>query len=974
MKAVHESRSRARLRSCVLVIFLALCLDACSGDGRSPDERVLAAQKLYEQGQYREAIIEMRNLLQEHKDTADARLVLGKALLAGGDSETAQKEAMRARELGASPDAYLETLARALQATGSHVEVVAEVDPRDLSDPELASTLRAVRGYSMLALGSKEQALEVFNRELSERVSVEAQRIALVGKAQIASEENQLELAEKLLLESLALVPNEPESLLALGRIYLTQNKYAKTRDLLESARDQPELSERQDTFFLEAQYTEALLGLGALEEAKASVARLGNLSETHPMRLFLEGRLAFQSADSDAAIGWFQQVLSEYPNYVPALTLMGVAMIEREDVDQAEMFLTRAVANDPSNVRARRLLAETRLRMGRNRAAMRALTEGLSRDDEDPELLTMLGQATLRGGEGEQALEYLHAAYAAAPQSPNAGVVLASAYLTLGNAGEAVNVLRSIPEGAISEQRRRVLVRVAQLDNSDPVKAETQIEQLLQDVGEDDTYITGLAGSFYAATEQSAKARAMFHRILEIDPGNRSAMLSLLHLDERTGDYTESRAEFERAHAADESDLLPVVMLARIYASSGDGDRAMALIREANERNPTALLPNLMLATDALRQGDYSRADELASTAVENYPRSAEAFAMKGLAQMNLGDIVGFKDAFERASVLDPENVEYNYYLGKAAWASGQILEARTNFMKVVQSDNPYLPAMRSLAILHAQIGRTKQADQLVDDIRARFGQSRRASVAVGEIRAVQRKFEPAETAFMAAQSLEPSWYVASKLYELRNTFDHDDPTESLRAWSVVDPVDARPHLKMAQHFHQAGFADQAIEAYEKSLALNAESAITQNNLAWLYFERDRDGDRARALELAASAYAASDRHPAIADTYGWLLFRAGDTQKSRDILRTAFLATSPERSPDIAYHYAVLQYDRDGLDSSALEILENALKSEQPFSSRLEARQLRDDITERLEQQEDARRRSESDRLEQQRDSLVE
>ncbi|MFK8031536.1 MAG: XrtA/PEP-CTERM system TPR-repeat protein PrsT [Gammaproteobacteria bacterium] len=927
-------------------MLVVLSGSACSTDSRSEDERVSMARNSLDQHRYREAIIEMRNLLLENKNNVDARLLLSYALLEVGDKETAQKEAYRARDLGASPQQYLETLARSLQGTGNHVEVIAEIDPRDLDDTMLASTLRAIRGWSMLEIGSQQKASDVFDEELALGVSLEAQRISLLGKARIAEASGEIEQAERFIGQALQLVPGEAESLMALGRIYLSQAKYAKAIELLAPARKSVALEEREASFFIEAQYAEALLGLERLDEARESVAELQRLSDTHPMTLFLSGRVEFQSGHFAPAVEIFEQLLAEYPNYVPALTLMGVAMLQREDVDQAEMFLTRAVALDSRNVMARRLLAETRLRMGRNSAAVRTLKDGLSRDDANAELLSMLGRATMRGGKDDEGLKYLKTAYANAPDSPNAGVVLASAYLSLGNSDEAVAVLKSIPAGVISESRRNVLIKVARLDNSDPVRAEKQIELLLEDVEPGDIYIRGLAGSFYAATGQSQKARAMFDQILSESPGNRSAMLSILNLDEVAGDYTRSKALFEAAHASNQNELLPVMVLARIYEASGEQEQAIRLVIEANQRDPKALLPNLMLAANALSNGEYEAAEEFSTTAVEYYPRSARAFALHGLAKMNLGKLSEFKEAFENAVVLDPDNVEYNYYLGKAAWSNGQVLVARTSFTKVVKSDTPYLPAMRALALLHTEIGRTRQANELVDDIVARFGESRRALVSVGDIRAAQGLFEQAESAFESAWDLKPSWYVASELYKLRKAYNLANPTRSLQAWKALAAEDVKPRLRIAQHYHEVGDMDAAVTEYEATLVVEPESVITLNNLAWLYFERGDESDRARALELARKAYELADKSPLIADTYGWLLFQNDEVQKSRDVLRAAFLATTPEKSPDIAYHYAVVQQEKDGASGSAVEILGNALKSERPFASREKAQQLYEEL----------------------------
>jgi predicted Zn-dependent protease len=71
-------------------------------------------------------------------------------------------------------------------------------------------------------------------------------------------------------------------------------------------------------------------------------------------------------------------------------------------------------------------------------------------------------------------------------------------------------------------------------------------------------------------------------------------------------------------------------------------------------------------------------------------------------------------------------------------------------------------------------------------------------------------------------------------------------------------------------------------------------------NNLAWLYHEtKDR-----RAIETAELAYSLAPTTPAVADTLGWILLRAGDKARSVSILKTA---ASAGADPEIRYHYGV-------------------------------------------------------------------
>ena len=93
--------------------------------------------------------------------------------------------------------------------------------------------------------------------------------------------------------------------------------------------------------------------------------------------------------------------------------------------------------------------------------------------------------------------------------------------------------------------------------------------------------------------------------------------------------------------------------------------------------------------------------------------------------------------------------------------------------------------------------------------------------------------------------------------------------------------------------------------------------NVVALNNLAWIYHENGDD----RAIELARRAYELSRDNGAVADTYGWILFKAGETKKSLPILEKA-LELKPD-SQEIAMHLAEV-YRASGRDSDAKRILE--------------------------------------------------
>ena len=112
-------------------------------------------------------------------------------------------------------------------------------------------------------------------------------------------------------------------------------------------------------------------------------------------------------------------------------------------------------------------------------------------------------------------------------------------------------------------------------------------------------------------------------------------------------------------------------------------------------------------------------------------------------------------------------------------------------------------------------------------------------------------------------------------------------------------------------------------------------ENAVLLNDLAWLYGET---GDE-RAVGHARRARELAPESPAIADTLGWLLVQAGETDKGLAELKIA-RAGAPDQL-EIGYHFAAA-LAKAGRKSEALNVLRKILDAGKPFGPIQEARTL--------------------------------
>jgi len=141
---------------------------------------------------------------------------------------------------------------------------------------------------------------------------------------------------------------------------------------------------------------------------------------------------------------------------------------------------------------------------------------------------------------------------------------------------------------------------------------------------------------------------------------------------------------------------------------------------------------------------------------------------------------------------------------------------------------------------------------------------------------------------------------------------------------------------LQLANMFEGAGRADDAIRVYEDQLRKNPQADVAANNLAMLLitYKKDRQSlDQARSL----AARFASSPNPEFLDTYGWVLYKRGESAAAVAALRTA-LSKTPD-SPTSLYHLGMAQASAGQADA-ARDSLMRSLKSGKNFSGMDEAK----------------------------------
>ena len=177
--------------------------------------------------------------------------------------------------------------------------------------------------------------------------------------------------------------------------------------------------------------------------------------------------------------------------------------------------------------------------------------------------------------------------------------------------------------------------------------------------------------------------------------------------------------------------------------------------------------------------------------------------------------------------------------------------------------------------------------------------------------------------------------------LFRLYNRTDDRAKAEAILNTRLKDdPKDFAIRSVLAGFYLEQKKYDNAVAEYARLVTERPADPTSLNNLAWLY---QRQGNLAKARELAERAFAADPSGAQIEDTLGWILLAQGEADKAMPYLNAANSAAPA--NPDIQYHLAVaLQHLGRSADAQAM--LEKLLGSGVSFTDRAEAERLLQDL----------------------------
>jgi putative PEP-CTERM system TPR-repeat lipoprotein len=905
-----------------LALSFVLLATACAPRGEKLLER---ASESLSKGEYRAAMIDLKNYVGQHPDDARARAQLGLALLELGDNGGAESEIAKARELGADRTSIVVADCRLLVARDAYDRVLTECG--DVGDPSIDAELAIVRGDALLGLQRFDEARANFQSAVETRP---ASLSAVQGLAAAAFALEGIAAARRVFEDAPPAFRDQPRYWLAQGSLEMRGGDFAAAERAFASAVEKTgkEVDSRDHLTSL-AGLAEAQLRQGKSQEAAATSELLLEAAPKSPFAKMMRAQAAAGAGDLATARTLLEEAVSADPENAQARTMLGLVNLQQGNLGQAEMHLANVVARNPDNVRAQQLLASVRSQLQTPEQSLEALKPALGRPAADPALFALASQLSLQSGNREAALGYLdQAARSQSRSTPEGEIELASGYLAAGEIDRAVEILEAMSPGAGATEMQRDTLLVAALLRQGRTQEAVARADVLASRPADDTSSHGIAGAIYAAAGQRDKARTEWNRVLESRPGDAATRMNLARLDLAEGKPESAAEQLNKVLAADPKNLLATLGLAAVSESQQDAAGAERWVKKAVADHPESPEVRLAQAQFYLSRRDFGEARAAATEALRLSPKSASAANAMGLAELGAGDTPAAIARFKEAVELAPRG-SYHMNLARAHLLDGKPDEALRVLDDALRVSARQPATLALAATIALQSGRDEKAAGYVARLRTLAPDAAGTMRLEGDLAMAGKRYKDALGFYEKAARGGWDGALAAAQYRAGLAAGIKQPQKPLEDWLSKAPGDAGVRVLLAEYEQQRGNDASAVAGYEKVLETAPGNVMALNNLAGIY-QQKRDP---RALSVAKRAYAAAPKSPAVQDTYGWALVESGELDKGLELIREA--ARGLPGVAEVQYHLGAA-LARKGETDEARRILQQVVGAKAPASVR--------------------------------------
>lgn len=841
-----------RCGAAVLLCGVALLGSCGEGGGKA---MVASAKDFLAKSAPKEAIIQLKNALQQEPDLGEARYLLGKALLEDGDPKSAVIELGKAQALQVSPELTAPVLARAWLAQGEHHKLLDTLALLDLSDRAAAADLKTSVAIAHFAVDQKARGEVALGVALTLKPDHVPARLLQIRRAAASGD------LTGALGSVQATVKQSPADASAwLLQAQLQAASRGDAGKALASYRKALELGRHR--LSAHTGILAIVLAQQNLDAAQAQIEAMRRDLPNHPQTDYFEALLALQRKDVGTARRLTDKLLAAVPASPLYQALAGAVAAQSEDLPKAETLLASAVQALPASRSLRRQLAQVHVRNGKPAQALSLLRPMLEKGAPDAEAMTLAAVAHLQAGDARQAQALFSAVGKLKPADLRTRTSVALGQLGGGDADAALGELQGIAaaDTGIAADVALIAARIQRRELDAALKA----IELLEHKQPDHPIAMMLRAKVQLLRGQDDAARGSYERALALSPRYFPAYAALAESDLARHKPELAAKRFESLLAIDPNNASAMMALAVVREKAGAPPAEVATqLANAVRASPADASARLLLIEHHLKLGDHRQALSAAQDGVNTLPASAALLAALGRSAGAMGDWNQAIKAFTQLVALQDRSPESWLLLARAQRAVKADDGARQSYAKALSLKPDHAPAVQELMGLELAQGHPQAAMAL-----ARRLQTSRPADAVGyvlqaRVHAHQKQWVDAEAAYRAAlkRAVNQSAVVRDLHALLRVANKPREADRLATSWLRDHPEDLLFWIYLGEEaMVRQDFAAAQVH-YLSALRVAPRDARVLNNLAWVTLKLGKPGaltyaERAVALQPQSAAY----------------------------------------------------------------------------------------------------------------------
>lgn len=850
---IRIQTKKKSLPGLILASSLLFALPLISGCSNGPDSsealsHISRAETYSDQGQYRSALLEVKNAIQKDPNNVEHIVRLADMYLQAGAAKAASE--LLEPWVREKPEAVALTLARTYVTLGKHLSATETLALQTPETPEDQLEASLIRAEALRKSGEVAEALALFNNlRASNASNIEAISGALKAQINLGKHTQAIEVADDWLEKN----NKAPEVLYLKGLAqYQLNNLERASATLTDAVGEMP----TSDVFLPIRRNVLSALSRVLTEQGKITEAQIYN-------RILAENSNTAAREQGEAVM----------------------AALKERKFEEAKTILRDSLKLDPENEQLAMLLGAISAGTGELDEGAQLLTENLDPETSPTQFIRAATMAQIDTGDREAALKTLDRAIEARPNDNELLAmhgILALSLPVYENEGVA-----SLSK-AISNQPERVRLRLAlaryYLQKDNPQQALGQLRMAFttnpSDWATTSTYLNVLIQQ--GEEQEAGEIRDSLLNGYGDQP--RAVLLASL-ADTQLGNPEAATKRLEKLVNEAPQLQAPKAALASLYTQSGQRERAVDLLVDVANLKPEAIRPlqqaGRVYAQNHTLSETKTWLEEVAKTHPELERNTDTLLALVAIDQEQLADA---RAALSKWTDTDFEPVKLAYgqlllaetkaAINNKAWG-----QARAKAAEAIALE----PKNISFALLPAGIaqmeGKLEDAFSAVDAVEKTHGEV--SATILSRARLLQQQ----KGSKAAYDYLSEKWQTTKNIQlmpPLTGLAKVEDPNalDSLtKRWVQDAPQNLAAHLARADWLLTNGQEADAADHYEQVLSRQPNNIAALNNLAWTL----RNENTERALKLAKRASELSPDNPAVLDTYGWILHLAGQHKEAK-------------------------------------------------------------------------------------------